>query len=101
MTLDRFVRVSIAVVVALVFVVAIAALLFISESALNVWDRLRAGPPFILYIYIGIMAILAIVAVWLIFRLVVKKKAAPEESARPLSKADIQRTFATGRRGGC
>ncbi len=90
MTLDRFVRVIVAVVVALAFVVAIAALLFISESALNVWDRLRAGPPFILYTYIGIMALLAVAAIWLVFRLVVKKKAALEKSAKPLSKADIK-----------
>ena len=90
MTLDRFVRISIAVVVALVFVVAIAALLFISESALNVWDRLRAGPPFILYIYIGVMALLAFAAIWLIIRLVVKKKVATEKPDKPLSKADIK-----------
>jgi GTP-binding protein EngB required for normal cell division len=91
MTLDRFVRLSIAIVVALVFVVAIAALLFISESALNVWDRLREGPAFILYIYIGLMVLLAIAAVWLIFRLVVKKKAKPDKPGKPLTQADIKK----------
>ena len=58
MKLDRFIRVAIAVVVALVFIVATGALLFITESALNVWDRLRAGSPAILYGYVAIMVIL-------------------------------------------
>ena len=49
MKLDRFIRVAIAVVVLLVFIVATGALLFISEAALNVWDRLKAGPPALLY----------------------------------------------------
>ena len=56
MKLDRFIRVAIAVVVVFVFVVATGALLFITESALNVWDRLRAGPPVVLYTYIAAMA---------------------------------------------
>lgn len=91
MKLDRFIRVSIAVVVALVFVVAIAALLLISESALNVWDRLREGPAAILYAYVAIILLLVLVAVWLIRRLVFKKKLAPEAPPKPLSKGDIKK----------
>ncbi len=90
MKLDRFIRVAIAIVVALVFIVATGALLFISESALNVWDRLRAGPPVILYGYITVMALLAVAAVWLVWRLVVKKKVAPTGKSRPLSRSDIK-----------
>jgi len=80
MKLDRFIRVALAAVIALGFIIATGALLFISESALNVWDRLRAGPP----------AILAIGAVWLAFKLLVKKKVAPKRKSRPLSKGDIK-----------
>ena len=92
MKLDRFVRVAIAIVILLVFVVATGALLFISESALNVWDRLKAGPPFLLYTYVGIMVLLAISAVWLIWRLVIRRKIAPAKtvSAAPLSRDDIE-----------
>ena len=63
MKLDRFIRVAIAVVVLLVFVIAIGALLFISESALNVWDRLNEGPRALLYAYVGVMLFLAVAAV--------------------------------------
>ena len=54
--------------------VATGALLFISEAALNVWDRLKAGPPVLLYAYVGIMVLLAVTAVWLIWRLVIRRK---------------------------
>jgi len=94
MKLDRFIRVSIAVVIALVFIVATGALLFISESALNVWDRLRAGPPAFLYAYVAVMALLAVAAVWLAWRLVVKKEVASAKKSRPLSRTDIKQRLA-------
>ena len=84
MKLDRFIRVAIAVVVLLVFIVATGALLFISEAALNVWDRLKAGPPALLYAYVSVMLLLAVTALWLIWRLVIRRKIAP---ARTISSA--------------
>ena len=92
MKLDRFIRIAIAVAVALVFVIAIGALLFISESALNVWDRLKAGPPALLYAYVAVMLLLAVTALWLIWRLVVRRKITPARTvtSAPLSKADIE-----------
>ena len=92
MKLDRFIRVAIAIVVLLVFVIAIAALLFVSESALNVWDRLRAGPAIVLYIYVGVMVLLGVTALWLIWRLVVRRKISPvrELRSKPMSREDIE-----------
>jgi len=92
MKLDRFIRIAIATAVALVFVIAIGALLFISESALNVWDRLKAGPPALLYAYIAVMLLLAVTALWLIWRLVVRRTVRPTQRAadRPLSKQQIE-----------
>lgn len=89
MKIDRFIRVAIAVIVGLIFIIATGALLFITESALNVWDRLRAGPPVVLWAYVGAMLLLIIAAVWLIWRLVVKKNLAPPKQAKSLSKRDI------------
>ena len=92
MKLDRFIRIAIAVAIALVFIIATGALLFISEAALNVWDRLKAGPPALLYAYVSVMLLLAVTALWLIWRLVVKRKIAPEKAAlsAPLSKTEIE-----------
>ena len=90
MKLDRFIRVAIAIVVLLGFVVAIGALLFITESALNVWDRLREGPRLLLYAYFTAMVLFAMAAVWLIWRLVAKRKVVAAEVAAPLSRTSIK-----------
>ena len=92
MKLDRLIRTAIAVGVVLIFVIAIGALLFISESALNVWDRLKAGPPALLYAYMTLVLLLAVAALWLIWSLVVKRKIGPTKAApsAPLSKRDIE-----------
>ncbi len=92
MKLDRLVRTVIAVVVILAFIIAMAALLFISEAALNVWDRLKAGPPALLYAYVSIMLLLAVTALWLTWRLVVRRKIVPERAAEatPMSRREIE-----------
>jgi len=92
MKLDRVIRIVIAVAIALVFIIATGALLFISEAALNVWDRLKAGPPALLYAYVAFMLLLAVTALWLIWRLVVKREIAPAKAAisAPLSKTEIE-----------
>lgn len=90
MKLDRFIRLGIGLIVLLVFIIAIAALLFMTESALNVWDRLVQGPRFILYGYIAVLAALVVTAIWLIAKLVVRRPVAPKsEAAKPLDKSQI------------
>jgi len=92
MKVDRFVRTVIAVAVILAFVIATAALLFISEAALNVWDRLKAGPPALLYAYVSVMLLLAVTAIWLVWRLVVRRKITPDRAVRaaPLTQGEIE-----------
>jgi len=92
MKLDRFVRIVIALLILLVVIVAIGALLFITESALNVWDRLVQGPGVLLYGYLGVMGILVIAAVVLVWRLVIRRKIVPVEQtvARQLTRGDIE-----------
>lgn len=91
MKLDRFIRLALGFLILLVFVIAIAALLFVTESALNVWDRLVQGPRLLLYGYLSVMAALVVTAMWLIVRLVVRRKIGePERAPAKLSKADIE-----------
>lgn len=91
MKLDRFLRLSIGLVILLVFIIAIAAMLFVTESALNVWDRLVQGPKILLYGYVAAMLALVAAAAWMVFRLLVRR-AIPEaeQSAQPLGKDDIE-----------
>jgi len=89
--LDRFLRLSIGLFITLVLAIAIAAMLFVTESALNVWDRLVQGPRILLYGYAIAMGVLVIAAIWLIARLVVKRKISPAGRAdQPLRKPDIE-----------
>jgi GTP-binding protein EngB required for normal cell division/uncharacterized protein (DUF697 family) len=91
MKLDRFIRLALGFLILLVFVIAIAALLFVTESALNVWDRLVQGPRLILYGYLSVLAALVVAAFWLIIRLVVRRKITePETIPSKLGKADIE-----------
>ncbi|MBT8077871.1 MAG: 50S ribosome-binding GTPase [Gammaproteobacteria bacterium] len=101
MKLDRFLRLSIALLIVLVFVVAIAALLFVTESALNVWDRLLQGPRLLLYAYVAVMVGLVITAAWLIIKLVVRRRV-PETQRQgvKLSRADIEQRLQDAEKAG-
>ncbi len=92
MKVDRFIRVAIALTVLIAFLVATGALLFVTESALNVWDRLADGPPLLLYTYVAVMAAILLAALVLIWRLVIRRKISPPKPSipRPLSKQDIE-----------
>ena len=73
------------------FIIAIAAMLFVTESALNVWDRLVQGPRIILYGYLAVMVLLVSSALWLVFRLLVRRKISTVSvSDKKLRKADIE-----------
>ncbi|MDE0756044.1 MAG: hypothetical protein OSB26_15490, partial [Woeseiaceae bacterium] len=101
MKLDRFLRLAVGFLVLLVFVIAIAAMLFVTESFLNVWDRLIQGPKVILWGYIGVMSALVIAAIWLIARLVVKRNISPEKiKNRSLRKEDIEARLQDAERSG-
>ncbi len=91
MKLDRFIRLALGLLILLVFVITIAALLFVTESALNVWDRLVQGPRLLLYGYLAVMSALIIGAVWLVGRLLVRRKIPePENKPTKLSKSEIE-----------
>ena len=92
MKLDRVIRIAIAAFVLLVFVVVIGAMVFLTESALNVWDRLVEGPKVLLYGYVAVMLGLLVAAVWLIWRLVVRRKIPAGRATQPskLSQQEIK-----------
>jgi predicted GTPase len=92
MKLDRVIRIAVAGFILLVFIVTIGAILFLTESALNVWDRLVSGPTLLLYGYVAVMLALVIVAIWLVWRLVVRRKSSTTSEPAPgkLSESDIK-----------
>ena len=93
MKLDRLTRIVVALLILLVFIVAIGAMLFLTESALNVWDRLLQGPKALRYGYLAVMAALVVTAVWLVWRLVVRRKIRPahrQATAGKLTREEIR-----------
>jgi len=91
MKLDRFIRVALGVVLTLVFVIALAAVVFLTESALNVWDRLLEGPRAFLYGYLAAIGLLVVAAIWLTFNLLVRRRPrAAERAQAPATREDIE-----------
>jgi len=86
MKLDKVIRIVAALLIVLIFIVAIGALLFVTESALNVWDLLIQGPRALLYGYVAVMIALVALAFWLIWRLVIRRKISPISAPAPTSK---------------
>lgn len=74
MKVDRALRFAIAAAIVAVFLVGMAALLFLTESALNVWDRLRGGPVWLFYGYVGTVFLLATACLWAVWRFVVPRR---------------------------
>ncbi|MEM7502824.1 MAG: GTPase [Pseudomonadota bacterium] len=99
MKLDRVLRATIAAILLLLFVLALAAVIFITESALNVWDRLREAPPYVLYVYAGTILLLVVVAIWLTVRLLVRRKPR-SETAPPLNRDSIEARLRDAERDG-
>lgn len=87
MTVDRFLRIFLAFVIAVLFLIAIAAALFVTESALNVWDRLRPGPGWLLYAYASVVVMIALSCIWLMWRYVIPRRRL--QAAAPKSKAFV------------
>ena len=61
-------------------------------AALNVWERLSAGPAIILYGYLAALGALVLAAFWLIWRFVVRRQYGQDATSpqRPLSRAEIE-----------
>ena len=84
MKLDRALRIAVAVLTVVAFLVAIGALLFVTESALNVWDRLLQGPAVLRWLFVGVLVLIALANVWLVWRFVVPRRRARSKPAPPV-----------------
>ncbi len=92
MKVDRLIRIVIAIAILAVFLVATGALLFVTESALNVWDRLADGPRVLLYGYLAALLAILVTALYLIWRLVIRRRirTPATKKAAPLTREDIE-----------
>ncbi len=84
MKVDRVLRVLLTLAVLLVFVAMLAAMLFITESALNVWDRLRDAPVWLVSAYAAVLLAVAFAAVWIVWRFLLPRRSKRRAAGRPV-----------------
>ena len=93
MKLDKFIRIVLGLLIVVVFLVAIGALLFFTQTALNVWDRLLEGPRILRWGYVGGMVALVVLAIYLVWLLLIRRKPPSKRKAAtraPLSREEIE-----------
>lgn len=101
MKLDRLIRIVLAFTIFAVVLVATGALLFVTESALNVWDRLAGGPRWLPYLYLALLGAVILGATALVWRLVIRRpRRGGDARAKPLSREQIERRLAEAERAG-
>jgi len=88
MKVDRILRTVLILAVILLFVAVIAGMLFITESALNVWDRLREAPALLVFAYAAVLAAIALAAVWVVWRFLLPRRSRREEEQPPVFSED-------------
>ncbi len=97
MKLDTLIRGLLAMAVALVALLMIAALLWLMDTALSVWERLMAAPAWLMVgFWTGLVALAALV-LWFSWRLLVPRRRA--RSQRIPSTDPAERLAAAERRG--
>ncbi|MEJ2601859.1 MAG: Era-like GTP-binding protein [Gammaproteobacteria bacterium] len=84
MKVDRILRIVLILAVTLLVVAVIAAMLFITESALNVWDRLREAPLWLVIGYTTLLVAIAAGAVWIVWRFLLPRRSGEGERERPV-----------------
>ena len=82
MKVDRAIRIVAALLIVALLLGLAAALLFVSESALNVWARLEAGPAVLRYAFVGALVSVLTLCVYLVVRFVVPRRR-PEVARAP------------------
>ena len=93
MGVEKPVRVLISLAITLLALLIIAAILYLSESAFSVWDRLQEGPRWLFYLYLSSVGAVLAVAAFLVFRTVLPGK--PPAKEKP--DLDLSEFAGTGR----
>ena len=89
MTLDRHLRIVLAVAIMIGLLLLLVALLMLTESALEVWHRFRSAPRWITALWLGGIGTLTLATGWAVWRLLFPRKrvtaAEPEVADRGIT----------------
>ena len=91
MKLDRILRAFLGGAIVVVVLAVVAALLFITESAVNVWEQLSQAPAWLWGGYVLVLLALIGGGFWLIWKLLVPRRRALErESERASTEPELR-----------
>lgn len=72
--------------------VLLVFILFATQNALEVWDRLQQVPRPLFYVYSGLIGLFVLITGWIIYRVLKPARGRPEKtSAAPLDRARLER----------
>ncbi|MFK7886288.1 MAG: GTPase [Gammaproteobacteria bacterium] len=89
--MDRAIRLFFALAIVILLIGLSAGLLFVSESALNVWARLEAGPALLRYAFVAAGAFVVCLCIWLVWRFVVPRRGGETtRKSKPLTESTLR-----------
>ena len=103
MQMSRLLRLLLAIIVGLLALLLLIVLLYVTEAALVVWDHLKTAPIWFLISYSFLLLILAAGIGWLLWRILVPRRASttakPTPQALPTEAEITQRVIAAEQAG--
>lgn len=100
MTLDRHLRIVLAVAIMIGLLLVLVALLMLTESALEVWHRFQAAPRWITALWMGGIGTLTLATGWAVWRLLFSGKRARSDEPESLSEESLHERIAESERIG-
>lgn len=89
MTLDRHLRIVLAIAIMVGLLLMLVALMMLTESALEIWHRFRSAPRWVVALWTGGIGTLTLATTWAVWRLLFPRKQQAEE-AQVLSAESLQ-----------
>ncbi len=90
MKVDRVIRVALALLILAVFIAGIGALLFVTDTAMNIWERLEDGPAVLAWFYIFLVFLLFVGTLWLIAMLLIPRRRKSRAAAPAVTQETLR-----------
>jgi GTPase Era involved in 16S rRNA processing len=101
MKVNQQIRIILALVITVSVLLAVAAVLFITESVVSLWTQLQTISPTLLAIYLIFLALTAIGIAWIVWRLLVPRNISEKNPATaPPTKETIETNLEKARQNG-
>ncbi len=100
MKVDRVVRIALAILILAIFVAGVGALLFVTDTAMNIWERLEDGPAVFAWFYILLVFLLFIGTIYLIGMLLIPRRRKSKGPSSAVTRETLQERIETAEKSG-